>query len=169
MKKLLFLLTILSFSLANVAISQDTRFGIGFYPTGTEVGIGYRSAKQTRFAFDLRATKANFYSNPQNGTMINEASAVYRIFFYEKVRMHMGLGFRADWNFSKAHDHRLGIVMPIGVEAFPFPFQNAGLIFEVAPYCTSDRSGDNLNLGMRTIAGFVFYIVKKEKNETSKE
>lgn len=162
MKKLLFLLFSCTSILVHHSIAQETRFGIGFYPTGTETGIGYRSAKQTRFAVDLRVTKANFYSDPQNGSMINEVSAIYRIFFYEKVRMHVGLGFRADWNFSNTHDHRFGIVTPIGVEAFPFPFQNAGLIFEVAPLSAVNSSG-NLNLGMRTVAGFVFYIIKKDE------
>lgn len=161
MKKLLILLSLSIFSFINEAFPQDTSFCIGLYPTGTEAGIGYRSAKQTRFAFDLRLTKTNFYSDPQSGTMINEANALYRVFFYEKVRMHTGLGFRAEWNFSAMHDHRFGFVMPVGVEAFPFPFQNAGLIFEVAPYCAF-ASGYNFNLSMRTVAGFVFYIVKKE-------
>jgi hypothetical protein len=54
----------------------------------------------------------------------------------------------------------MGGVMPIGVEAFPFHFQNAGLIFEVAPFYVTDQDS-KYNAGLRTVAGFVFYFPKK--------
>ena len=137
--------------------------GIGIYPTGTETGFGYRSSKNTRWAVDVRVTRANLFTNPENGSLVNEASLIYRVVYLEKVRFHLGLGGRADWNLEKSQSHRFGFVTPIGVEAYPFPFQNAGLFFEAAPFCTWMTDGNN-NIGVRTVAGFVFYFIRKSKD-----
>ena len=137
-----------------------TGVGIGIYPTGTETGFGFRSAKNKHYTIDVRITKANFFTNPESGSLVNEASWLYKIAYYERVRLHAGIGLRADWNLDKSASHRYGFVTPIGVEAFPFPFQNAGLFFEAAPFCTWTNNSNN-NIGVRTVAGFVFYFVKK--------
>ena len=136
--------------------------GIGIYPTGTETGIGYRSSKDSRWVVDVRITRANMFTNPEAGSAVNEASVLYRIVYYEKVRLHVGLGGRADWNGDSKIGHRFGAVVPVGIEAFPFPFQNAGLFFEAAPFLTFGSNNKN-NFGVRTVAGFVFYLIKKEK------
>lgn len=139
--------------------AHQTGPGIALYPTGTEAGLGLRSSKDTRWALDIRATRANFYSEKnKTSSFVSEISAVCRIVKLEKVRLHLGIGYRADWNFTETHKH--GLVMPLGVEAFPFPFQNAGLIFEVAPFFVSDFDKSS-QFGMRTVAGFVFYIPSK--------
>lgn len=142
--------------------AQNLGFGIGFYPTGSEAGFGLRTSKNNRFFADIRITKANLFKHPTAGTIINEASAVYRIVNYEKVRLHLGLGARTEWNFTPNQLNRYGFIAPFGVEAFPFPFQNAGLFFETGIYSTfaSDKS---VNFGLRSVAGFVFYFIKKEK------
>jgi hypothetical protein len=137
--------------------------GIGFYPTGTEAGIGFRSSKDKTSLVDARVTKFSIYTNPKQGSFNTETSLLYRIAYYERLRLHVGLGFRGEWTITQNQDDRLGVVMPVGVEAFPFPFQNAGLFFEVAPYFTSNSSGQNY--GLRTVAGFAFYFIKKERNE----
>ncbi len=137
--------------------------GIGFYPTGTEAGLGFRSSKDSKFLIDVRVTKFNIYNNPKQGNFNTETSLLYRIAYYERVRLHLGLGFRGEWTITANQNDRLGVVMPLGVEAFPFPFQNAGLFFEVAPYFTSNSSGQNY--GLRTVAGFAFYFIKKDRNE----
>lgn len=139
---------------------QKTGIGIGIYPTGTETGFGFRSAKNVRWAVDVRVTKANLFTEPNSGSIVNEVSLIYRLAYYEKLRFHLGLGARADWNLDKTQTHRYGFVTPIGVEAFPFPFQNAGLFFEAAPFCTWKEGGGN-NVGVRTVAGFVFYFLRK--------
>ena len=146
------------------AQTQKTGPGIGIYPTGTETGFGYRSSKNARWVVDARITKANLLLHPDNGSFINELSLVYRIAYYEKVRFHLGLGGRADWNFGNHLPHRFGVVTPVGVEAFPFPFQNAGLFFEAAPFFTMAENHQN-NIGIRTVAGFVFYFPKKDNVE----
>jgi hypothetical protein len=134
--------------------------GIGFYPTGTETGIGYRSSKDKKLVLDIRATKANFFSKPGTSNFITECSLVYRVVYLEKVRLHTGLGYRADWNFTEGHKH--GAVLPLGVEAFPFPFQNAGLFFECGFFAdTGDHH--NWHAGIRTAAGFIFYFPKRIK------
>ena len=139
--------------------TKQTGPGIALYPTGTESGIGFRSGKDTRWALDVRATRANFYSETNKGSsFVSEVSAVCRVIKLEKVRFHLGLGYRADWNFLETNRH--GVVAPIGVEAFPFPFQNAGLFFESAPFFVSDFN-KNSQFGLRTVAGFVFYIPSK--------
>lgn len=142
--------------------AQNLGVGIGFYPTGSEAGFGLRTSKNNRFFADIRITKANLFKHPTAGTIINEASAVYRIVNYEKVRLHLGLGARTEWNFTPNQLNRYGFIAPFGVEAFPFPFQNAGLFFETGIYSTfaSDKS---VNFGLRSVAGFVFYFIKKEK------
>jgi hypothetical protein len=145
--------------------TAQTGAGIGIYPTGTETGIGYRSAKETRWAADVRFSRANLFTNPEKGSWVNEASAICRVIKLEKVRFHIGLGARADWSNDPTQNHRFGAVMPIGVEAYPFPFQNAGLFFEAAPFLTTTIEAISLNFGLRTVAGFVFYIPKKVKDE----
>lgn len=155
--RLLFSLPLLLF--ASLIGFAQTGPGIALYPTGTETGLGLRSGKDTRWALDARATRANFYSEKNKASsFVSEVSVVCRIVKLEKVRFHLGLGYRADWNFTETHKH--GAVMPIGVEAFPFPFQNAGLFFEAAPFFVSDFDKSS-QFGIRTVAGFVFYIPSK--------
>jgi len=142
--------------------AQNYGVGIGFYPTGVEAGLGFRTSKNNLLFADIRVTKANLYRNPSAGFVINEASAMFRIVQYDKVRLHFGIGARAEWNFTPNQLNRYGFIAPLGVEAFPFPFQNAGLFFETGFYTTfsADKS---VNLGLRSVAGFVFYFIKKEK------
>lgn len=144
--------------------SAQTVGGIGIYPTGTEAGIGYRSGKNTRWAADLRMARTNVFINPNEGSWVNEAAALLRVLRLEKVQLHVGLGGRADWSNVQGRPHRFGAVVPIGVEAFPFPFQNAGLFFEAAPFLTTDIDL-SLNFGLRTVSGFVFYIPKSKRHE----
>lgn len=159
--KRLFLLFAFALIAAPLAFSQ-TGIGIGIYPTGTETGLGIRTSKNARWMGDLRITKANFYSNPALSSFINEASLVCRVIQLEKVRFHVGLGLRAEWNFG-GKNNKYGGVIPIGVEAFPFPFQNAGLFFESAPFFTHDLNSTYYG-GIRTVAGFIFYFPTKEKH-----
>ena len=137
---------------------SQTSVGIGIYPTGTETGIGFRLNKDKRLSLDARMTRANFYNEPGVSSFLTELSGIYRVILLEKVRFHLGVGFRSDWNFSTSHKH--GVVVPIGVEAFPFPFQNAGLFFEAAPFYVSNFES-KWYAGIRTVAGFVFYFPKK--------
>lgn len=161
MKRLLLCILFIFGFLASQVYAQ-TSAGIGIYPTGTETGIGYRSAKESRVAADIRITKANLFGGPSRGSFINEASAVYRVVMLEKVRFHIGLGARAEWAIEKVAEHKFGGVLPVGVEAFPFPFQNAGLFFEAAPFYTT-AGGSDWNAGIRTVAGFVFYFPSAKK------
>ena len=150
-----------------LSIKSQTTIGIGIYPTGTETGLGFRLNKEKRISLDARITKANFYSNSSNASsFLSEVSGIYRLVRLEKVRFHMGLGFRSNWNLTTSHKH--GVVVPIGVEAFPFPFQNAGLFFEAAPYFETDNQS-NWQGGIRTVAGFVFYFPKKLKKENNEK
>ena len=144
-------------------VNSQTTVGIGLYPTGSEVGLGFRLNKDKRIALDARLSKANIYSNSSNpSTFVTEINFIYRAVFLEKVRFHTGLGFRSDWNLTLTHKH--GVIVPIGVEGFPFSFQNAGIFFEVAPFIETDDKS-NWQGGLRTVAGFVFYFPsKKQKN-----
>ncbi|MDP2385739.1 MAG: hypothetical protein Q8M29_05175 [Bacteroidota bacterium] len=158
--------TIILIFTCHILIGQ-TGVGLGLYPTGTESGLGFRLNKDKKVYLDARVTRANFYSDKTTGqtNFLTELSAIYRLILLEKVRFHMGLGFRGDWNLVTSHKY--GVVMPIGVEAFPFPFQNAGLIFETAPFCVSD-SNSKLSGGIRTIAGFVFYFPTNKNSKKDK-
>lgn len=140
---------------------SQTGIGIGLYPTGTETGFGIRTSKETRVALDARITRANIFSEKSKASsFVTELSVIYRVVKLEKVRFHVGLGYKGDWNLNENHKH--GVIVPVGVEAFPFPFQNAGLFFEAAPFYVSDfKSKDNA--GIRTTAGFVFYFPLKAK------
>ena len=121
-------LIVTGFILFCLTLKSQTTVGIGIYPTGTETGLGFRLNKDKRLSLDTRITKANLYSNASStSSFISEASVIYRLVRLEKVRFHMGLGFRSNWNFTTTHKH--GAIIPSGVEAFPFPFQNAGLFF----------------------------------------
>ncbi|MDF2437402.1 MAG: hypothetical protein K0Q95_1778 [Bacteroidota bacterium] len=155
------------FLLSSFTFSQETGIGIGIYPTGSETGLGFRSSKNSRLIADVRIGKAAFFSNQAQSSFMTEVSAVYKVVRLEKVRFHLGLGFRTEWNFG-GKENKYGGVMPIGVEAFPFPFQNAGLIFEVAPYYMEDFH-NVYNGGLRTLAGFIFYFPFKEKKQINTE
>ena len=150
--------------LGGLALNAQTSVGVALYPTGTESGFGLRSGKDQRVYLDARIARATFFSDSKAGqsNFLTELSAGCRVIKLEKVRFQVGIGFRGDWNLVATHKY--GAVVPIGVEAFPFPFQNAGLIFEVAPYCMSDVSS-NLTGGIRTVAGFVFYFPTKTKTK----
>lgn len=158
-----YLLLLCLFVSSNIITTAQTSIGIGIYPTGTETGLGFRLNKDKRLSLDTRITRANFYSEPGVSSFLSEVSGIYRMVLLEKVRFHMGIGFRADWNFSTSHKY--GAVIPIGVEAFPFPFQNAGLFFEAAPFFVSNINS-LWHSGIRTVAGFVFYF--PTKNNTLK-
>lgn len=154
--------------LAFLTVNSQTTIGVALYPTGSEAGLGLRLNKDKRFSLDARIARANFYSDIKNGqsNFVTELSAICRVVKLEKIRFHVGLGFRGDWNLVTSHKY--GAIIPIGVEAFPFPFQNAGLIFEAAPYCVSDMHA-KLTGGIRTVAGFVFYFpVKNNTPKTDK-
>jgi hypothetical protein len=141
--------------------------GIGLYATGSETGIGFRSSKETRWLLDARLTKANIYSEKNKAsTFASELSAVYRVVKLEKVRFHIGIGYKAEWNLND--QNRQGLVVPIGAEAFPFPFQNAGLFFEAGFFALSDPH-QHYYSGIRTAAGFVFYFLKKARTELDHE
>ena len=144
--------------------TAQTGVGIGLYPTGTETGLGIRTSKEKRLLVDARITRANVFSDKSKvSSFVTELSFVYRLVKLEKVRFHVGLGYKADWNLNESHKH--GVVVPIGVEAFPFPFQNAGLFFEAAPFYVQDFYSSKNNAGIRTTAGFVFYFPVKVKTE----
>jgi hypothetical protein len=145
---------------ATISHAQKLGSGIGIYPSGTETGLGWRSGKDTRWVLDARIAKANVITKPETGSFINELSLSRRVVYYEKARFHIGLGVRADWNYGNQMSHRYGIVVPIGVEAFPFPFQTAGLFFEAAPFCTFAENNRS-NIGIRTVGGFIFYFLRK--------
>lgn len=142
-------------------VLSQTGPGIGLYATGTEAGMGFRSARDKKFAADIRLTRANFYKDTKLTSFITECSLIYRVVYLEKVRFHMGLGYRADWNLNGKSQQ--GAVIPIGLEAFPFSFQNAGLFFECGLYAGADTK-QNWHGGLRTAAGIVFYFPKKQKN-----
>jgi hypothetical protein len=164
MKHILLSLIITLYALRS--IQAQTTVGIGIYPTGTETGIGFRSAKETKLIIDTRITKANWSSNRATSAYITELSFLYRVVLLEKVRLHAGFGFRTDWAGNTANNY-YGAVMPVGVEAFPFPFQNAGLFFEAAPFYTIRE--DTFRAGIRTVAGCVFYFPKKAKPKTDEK
>jgi hypothetical protein len=149
---------ILTFLISTGAIAQ-TGAGICINPTGSDAGLGFKSSKKTRLFVEASVGKANLYSKPATSSFVSELTLNYRIVKLEKVFFHMGLGIRNEWNFGK--NHKVGVAMPVGVEAFPFPFQNAGVIFSIAPFYTSDLEGD-IYAGMRSTGGFVFYFPKKE-------
>ncbi|HWY11757.1 MAG TPA: hypothetical protein VN026_10555 [Bacteroidia bacterium] len=141
---------------------SQTGVGIGFYPTGTEAGIGFRSGKNSLACLDARVSKAVFTPKAGTSSFITELNVLFRAVLLEKVRFHIGIGGRGEWNIDRPNKY--GAVIPIGVEGFPFSFQNAGIFFEVAPYYTSDWVKD-YNAGLRTVAGFVFYFPTKPKTQ----
>lgn len=149
------------------SICAQTGIGVGIYPTGTEPGVGIRSGKNSKLIADVRICKANFFSNQTQTSFITEASAVYKAVRLEKVRFHIGIGGRTEWNFGGKRN-KYGGLISVGVEAFPFPFQNAGLFFEVAPFFTHDME-HVYNAGIRTVSGFIFYFPKKEHGKISNQ
>lgn len=155
-----FLLILMSLTL-NSNLNSQTGVGIGFYPTGTEAGIGFRSGKNSLACLDARISKAIFTPKAGSSSFISELNVIFRTVLLEKIRFHIGIGGRGEWNIDRPNKY--GAVIPIGVEGFPFAFQNAGIFFEVAPYYASDWIKD-FNAGLRTVAGFVFYFPTKTKN-----
>lgn len=157
LRKLTFFIMV---SAIGINSKSQTGVGIGLYPTGTETGIGFRSAKNTIACIDARVSKALFTPKAGTSSFISELSVVFRAVLLEKVRFHIGIGGRAEWNIDRPNKY--GGVIPVGVEGFPFAFQNAGIFFEAAPYFAHDGIKD-YNAGLRTVAGFVFYFPTKTK------
>ena len=148
--------------LLNCSAFSQTGIGIGLYPTGTETGFGIRTSKEARLAVDARITRANMFFSEKSkvSSFVTELSLVCRVVKLEKVRFHVGLGYKTDWNLNEKNKY--GLIVPVCVEAFPFTFQNAGLFFEAAPFYVSDFVSRD-NGGIRTTAGFVFYFPVKPK------
>lgn len=155
------ILLLSAFVILNLAATAQTSVGIALIPTGTDVGVGFRSSKTTKWALDARVAKANFYNNPTLSSFTTEASGICRVVSLEKVKFHVGIGVRNEWNIAGKRN-KVGGVVPIGVEGFPFPFQNAGVFFEIAPYFVHDLDMA-YNAGLRSSAGFVFYFPTKPK------
>ncbi len=144
---------------------SQTTVGIGLYPTGSEAGFGFRLNKDKRVSLDARLAKASIYSSVATpSTFVTELNIIYRIILLEKIRFHTGIGLRSNWNLTQTH--KQGAIIPIGVEGFPFSFQNAGIFFEVAPFFETDDKS-NWQGGLRTVAGFVFYFPKKTKKNST--
>ncbi|MES2760630.1 MAG: hypothetical protein V4677_00420 [Bacteroidota bacterium] len=159
--------TLIGLCLCILFVKGQTTVGIGLYPTGSEAGLGFRLNKDKRVSLDVRIAKANIYSSSAApSTFVTELNFIYRAVLLEKVRFHTGIGFRSDWNLTQTHKH--GAIIPIGVEGFPFSFQNAGIFFEVAPFFETDDKS-NWQGGLRTVAGFVFYFPKKFKTITNEK
>lgn len=137
--------------------------GVGIYASGTETGLGFHLMKDSRWSMEARFARTNVLVATSAGSWVTEASLLYRVAYYEKVRLHVGLGPKADFQVSETLNDRYGLSMPVGVEAFPFPFQNAGLFFEAAPFYLSG-GGNDINYGIRTSSGFVFYFVQRDKS-----
>ena len=146
----------------SVSCYSQTKVGIGIYPTGSETGLGFRLNKDKKINFETRISKANFSNSPSLSQFINETSVLWRLVLLEKVRFHMGIGFRGEFNLIATS--KFGGVLPIGIEAFPFPFQNAGLFFEAAPFYTINHE-NQWSSGIRTVAGFVFYFPQKNTKQ----
>jgi len=161
MKRLLTFFIICSF-FSITAIAQ-TGIGIGIYPTGTETGLGFRSGKNSKFFVEGCITKANLYNSPIASSALSELAMGVRVVKLEKVFLNIGLGVRAEYNSNK--NNKIGAIIPISVEAFPFPFQNAGLFFGAGLFYTSDLKKDTY-AGIRTAAGFVFYFPKKQDKKS---
>jgi hypothetical protein len=158
------ILTSLALCFLLITVKGQTTVGIGLYPTGSEAGLGFRLNKDKRVSLDARLAKANIYSSSASiSAFVTELNMIYRVILLEKIRFHTGIGLRSDWNLTQTHKH--GVIIPIGVEGFPFSFQNAGIFFEVAPFFESDDKS-NWQGGLRTVAGFVFYFPKKRKKAT---
>jgi hypothetical protein len=164
MQQRIYLLFLMAFSW-NFFPAQ-TSVGIGLYPTGTETGVGFRSGKNSFACLDARVTKVNLFSKAGTSSFITELSSVFRLIRLEKIRFHLGIGARTEWNIDR--NNKYGGQILAGVEAFPFPFQNAGLFFEAAPFFMHDLRNDYAS-GLRTVAGFVFYFPKKEKDLPAKQ
>lgn len=163
MRKIFILICFYSFFLT---VKSQTTVGIGLYPTGSEAGLGFRLNRDKRVSLDARVAKANIYSSSvMPSVFVTELNLIYRVVLLEKVRFHTGIGLRSDWNLTQTNKH--GCIIPIGVEGFPFSFQNAGIFFEVAPFFETDDKS-NWQGGLRTVAGFVFYFPKELKKQLMK-
>jgi hypothetical protein len=148
-------------------VFAQTGVGLGLYPTGSETGFGLRLDKDARITMDARLAKANLFNDRSKvSSFASELSLVWRMVKLERVRCHIGLGYKTEWIVNDVSRH--GVVIPLGVEAFPFPFQNAGLFFEAAPFYVSTPKGDYA-AGIRTAGGFVFYFLKKNKTENDQK
>lgn len=147
-----------------LSYSQDLKYGvgIGLYPTGIEYGLGFRSSKVNKTCLDVRLTKTQFTTNPNIGSFNSEINFVHRVVKQERLSFHIGYGFKTDINVNVGSLNKYGVVFPVGVEAFPFPFQQAGLFFEAAPFWITTINRSAL-IGLRASAGFVFYFTSSKK------
>ncbi|MFN6944476.1 MAG: hypothetical protein ACK4ND_05980 [Cytophagaceae bacterium] len=155
MRKTIILHTLLSI----LSFSSYSQVGLGVYPSGSEAGLSFKTSKLNSFFADIRMSDFNFSQNIEELSFKNEVFAKYRLTYFERINFIIGLGPRME--FYGQRRPFWGIAAPIAVEAFPFPFPNAALFFEVAPFYASDLHGQ-YHGGFRTASGINFYFVPRK-------
>ncbi|WMJ73194.1 hypothetical protein RCC89_08465 [Cytophagaceae bacterium ABcell3] len=133
--------------------------GIGVYPSGSEPGLSFKTSQRTKFFADIRLQDLQYTNFADQQHIKTELLAKRRFNWFDRINFVIGIGPRAE--FYGHQDNFFGVVAPIAVEGFPFPFPNAGLFFEVAPYYSSDFNG-NFHSGFRTVSGINFFFVSRK-------
>jgi hypothetical protein len=141
-----------------VVLTAKGQVGVGLYPSGTEPGISFKTSKVKPVYADIRFTDF-FFSDSDHFKFKSEVLVKRRFTYFERINFVVGVGPRMEYY---SNDNLFyGVVAPLAVEAFPFPFPNAGLFFEVGPYYTTDFSGQ-FHGGFRTASGINFYFVNRK-------
>jgi hypothetical protein len=138
--------------------------GIGVYPSGNEPGFGVKTSQTARYFADIRIADVLLPQDRTEFRIRTEILAKRRFTFYERANFITGIGPRLEHNGSDGIFY--GLTLPVAVEAFPFPFPNVGLFFEVGSYFVSDFNGRS-QAGFRTVGGINFYFMRNGSENTN--
>jgi len=110
------IITILLFSIPSIGFAQ---FGVAFHQSGLPfVGVNYEINE--KFRPEVRIGTDNFFKD-----ISFEAIVTYDILNNETLELYGGLGIKtADFG---------GVVIPIGLNIYPFDFKNFGFQMELSP------------------------------------
>jgi hypothetical protein len=134
-----------------------SQVGIGVYPSGNEPGFGFKTSHKGKWFADIRIADVLLPQDRDMFRVRGEVLAKRRFTYFERVNFVTGIGPRIEYSGNTGSFY--GLVIPVAVEAFPFPFPNAGLFFEVGTYGVTDFEGP-IKAGFRTVAGINFYFTR---------
>jgi hypothetical protein len=138
-----------------------SQVGIGVYAGGNEPGLTFNTSRYGKYFVDFRISDVLLPQDRSEFRIRSEVMLKRRFTYFDRANFILGLGGRVRHTGSEGTFY--GISLPVAVEAFPFPFPNAGLFFEVGPYLASDFNGRSVG-GFRTASGINFYFFRQQKN-----
>jgi hypothetical protein len=143
------LLIILCLGLAQTVLAQA---GLGLGSNG----LNFKSSAQAKNALVVRGNILVFDDGPQG---FIEAGWLHRFLQEEKARLYLGASLGTGFGENSGGFQRL--MLPFGVEYFPFTTRTVGLNFEGGPQFL--LVSETFGVGLAWQIEFTYYFKRKQK------